>query len=109
MEGALVLGDAHRPDLVVVAGGAVASTESIGKRAPGEAIAADDVLDGVVVGEGEVEEVEFVAVREDFDVADFREAESTRGVHGSALLLSGVERSLGKDTASAWFVGEGAD
>ncbi len=106
VERAVVLGDAHRPDLVIVAGGTVAGAKGVGEGVPGEAVRANDVLDGVVVGESEVEEVEFVAVGEDFDVADFREAESTRGVHGCALLLADEGGCLwGQDTASAGIVG----
>jgi hypothetical protein len=88
-----MLGDTHGPDLVVIAGTVVAGPEGIWQRMPGEAIGADDVLDSVVIREGEVEEMEFVAMGEDFDVADFREAEAPRGVHGGSpvrwLRLSG--------------------
>ncbi len=79
---AVALGDAHRPDLVIVAGAGVGGAEGGREETPGETVGGDEVLDDVVVGEGEMEEVEVVAVGEDLDVADFRETEAGGGVHG---------------------------
>jgi hypothetical protein len=63
----------------------IAGAEGIRERSPGQAVGADDVLDDIVVGEREVEEVEFVAVREDLDVPDFRQAKTARCVHVRSL------------------------
>ena len=59
--------------------------DRVRKGVPGEAIGGNDMLDDIVIGEGEVEEMELVAVREDLDIPDFRQAESARCVHVRSL------------------------
>ena len=84
VEAAVVRGDAHRPDLVVVARPRVAGAECGREGLPGEPIGAEPVLDDIVVRERQVKEVEVVAVGQNFDVADIGEADTTGRVHGSS-------------------------
>ncbi len=82
MEATVVRGDAHRPDLIVVARARIAGAERRRQGLPGEAVGADPVLDDVVVRECQVEQVKVVAIGQNFDVADIGKAGTAWGVHG---------------------------
>lgn len=78
---AVVPGDAHRPDLVIVALARLSGADRVRKRVPGQTVRGHHVLDDIVIGQREVEEMKLVPMGKDLDVADFRQTMSARRVH----------------------------